>query len=89
MIACSSDDSNLYYVIKYFISIFNSKKIIMYSLFNVGILYLCMGSLSILVYFNIPEEMNRSSMAIWILGLSTIYFVLGLSRLRKHYKKNK
>lgn len=26
MIACSSDDSNLYYVIKYFISIFNSKK---------------------------------------------------------------
>ena len=46
----------------------------MYSLFNVGILYLCMGSLSILVYFNIPEEMNKSSMAIWILGLSTIYF---------------
>lgn len=61
----------------------------MYSLFNVGVLYLCMGSLSILVYFNIPEEMNRSSMAIWILGLSTIYFVLGLSRLRKHFKKNK
>jgi hypothetical protein len=61
----------------------------MYSLFNVGILYLCMGSLSIIVYFNIPDEMNKSSMAIWILGLSTIYFVLGLSRLIKHYKKNK
>ena len=61
----------------------------MYSLYNVGILYLFMGSLSILVYFNIPEEMNKSSMAIWILGLSIIYFVLGLSRIRKHYKENK
>ncbi len=61
----------------------------MYSLFNVGILYLFMGCLSILVYFNIPIEMNSSSMAIWILGLSAIYFVLGLSRLRKYYKDNK
>ena len=60
----------------------------MYSLFNVGILYLCMGSLSIIVYFNIPDEMNKSSMAIWILG-SVQYFVLGISRLIKHYKKNK
>ncbi|GIS21392.1 MAG: hypothetical protein CM15mP121_2440 [Bacteroidota bacterium] len=41
----------------------------MYSLFNVGILYLCMGfSFSLLVYFNIPEEMNRSPMAKRILG---------------------
>ena len=61
----------------------------MYSLYNVGILYLFMGSLSILVYFNIPDEMNQSTMAVWILGLSSIYFVLGIRRLIRHYKENK
>tara|TARA_B100000886_G_scaffold248672_1_gene175164 strand:+ start:293 stop:478 length:186 start_codon:yes stop_codon:yes gene_type:complete len=61
----------------------------MYSLLNVGRLYLVMGSISILVYFNIPEEMSKSSMAVWILGLSSIYFVLGVRRLIKHYKENK
>ena len=61
----------------------------MYSLLNVGKLYLVMGSISILVYFNIPEEMSKSSMAVWILGLSSIYFVLGVRRLIKHYKENK
>tara|TARA_B100001057_G_scaffold429444_1_gene455547 strand:- start:318 stop:503 length:186 start_codon:yes stop_codon:yes gene_type:complete len=61
----------------------------MYSLLNVGRLYLVMGSISILVYFNIPEKMSKSSMAVWILGLSSIYFVLGIRRLIKHYKDNK
>jgi hypothetical protein len=61
----------------------------MYSLLNIGRLYLVMGSISILVYFNIPEEMSKSSMAVWILGLSSIYFVLGVRRLIKHYKENK
>jgi hypothetical protein len=61
----------------------------MYSLLNVGRLYLVMGSISILVYFNIPEKMSNSSMAVWILGLSSIYFVLGIRRLIKHYKDNK
>ena len=61
----------------------------MYSLLNVGRLYLVMGSISILVYFNIPEEMSKSSMAVWILGLRSIYFVLGVRRLIKHYKENK
>ena len=59
----------------------------MYSLLNIGRLYLVMGSISILVYFNIPEEMSKSSMAVWILGLSSIYFVLGIRRLIKHYKE--
>jgi len=66
-----------------------TKKIFMYSLLNVGRLYLVMGSISILVYFNIPEEMSKSSMAVWILGLSSIYFVLGIRRLMKYYKENK
>ena len=61
----------------------------MYSLLNVGRLYLVMGFISILVYFNIPEEMSKSSMAVWILGLSSLYFVLGVRRLIKHYKENK
>tara|TARA_B100000989_G_scaffold153459_1_gene114485 strand:+ start:739 stop:924 length:186 start_codon:yes stop_codon:yes gene_type:complete len=61
----------------------------MYSLLNVGRLYLVMGSISIIVYFNIPEDMSKSSMAVWILGLSSIYFVLGIRRLIKHYKENK
>ena len=58
----------------------------MYSLLNVGRLYLVMGFISILVYFNIPDEMNKSTMAVWILGLSLIYFILGVIRLVKHYK---
>ncbi len=62
--------------------------LLMYSLLNVGRLYLVMGFISILVYFNIPDEMNKSTMAIWILGLSLIYFVLGITRLVKHYKNN-
>ena len=61
----------------------------MYSLLNVGRLYLVMGSISIIVYFNIPEDMSKSSMAVWILGLSSIYFVLGIRRLIRHYKENK
>ena len=61
----------------------------MYSLLNVGRLYLVMGSISILVYFNIPEEISKSSMAVWILGLSSIYFVLGIRRLIKHHKETK
>jgi hypothetical protein len=65
------------------------KKIsLMYSLLNVGRLYLVLGFISILVYLNIPEEMNESTMAVWILGLSSIYFVLGIRRLIKHYKQN-
>ena len=63
--------------------------LLMYSLLNVGRLYLVMGSISILVYFNIPDEMNKSTMAVWILGLSSIYFVLGIRRLIRHYKENK
>jgi len=58
----------------------------MYSLLNVGRLYLVLGFISILVYLNIPDEMNQSTMAVWILGLSSIYFVLGIRRLIKHYR---
>ena len=61
---------------------------LMYSLLNVGRLYLVLGFISILVYLNIPDEMNKSTMAVWILGLSCIYFVLGIRRLIKHYKEN-
>ena len=74
----------------YIICVRNFIKIfLMYSLLNVGRLYLVMGFISILVYFNIPEEMSKSSMAVWILGLSSIYFVLGVRRLIKHYKETK
>ena len=62
------------------------KILLMYSLLNVGRLYLVLGFISILVYFNIPDEMNKSTMAVWILGLSLIYFVLGITRLVKHYR---
>ncbi len=62
---------------------------LMYSLLNIGRLYLVLGFISILVYLNIPEEMNQSTMAVWILGLSSIYFVLGIRRLIRHYKENK
>ena len=51
------------------------KKIsLMYSLLNVGRLYLVLGFISVLVYLNIPDEMSESTMAVWILGLSSIYF---------------
>jgi len=60
----------------------------MYSLFNVSLLYIGMGSLCMLVYFNIPEDLNTTSISRWILLLSTIYFVLGFSRLRKHFQNN-
>ncbi len=62
---------------------------LMYSLLNVGRLYLVLGFISILVYLNIPDEMNESTMAVWILGLSSIYFVLGIRRLIRHYKETK
>ena len=65
------------------------KTSLMYSLLNVGRLYLVLGFISILVYLNIPDEMNESTMAVWILGLSSIYFVLGIRRLIKHYKETK
>ena len=61
----------------------------MYSLLNIGRLYIVMGFISILVYLSIPDEMNKSTFAVWILGLSSIYFVLGIRRLTKHYKENK
>ncbi len=66
-----------------------TKTSLMYSLLNIGRLYLVLGFISILVYVNIPEEMNNSTMAVWILGLSAIYFVLGIRRLIRHYKENK
>ena len=65
------------------------KIFLMYSLLNIGRLYLVMGFISIIVYFNIPEEMSKSSMSVWILGLSSIYFVLGVRRLIKHHKETK
>ena len=74
----------------YTICVCNMSKIsLMYSLLNICRLYLVLGFISILVYLNIPEEMNQSTMAVWILGLSSIYFVLGIRRLVRHYKENK
>ncbi len=74
----------------YIICVCNITKVsLMYSLLNIGRLYLVLGFISILVYLNIPEEMNQSTMAVWILGLSSIYFVLGIRRLIRHYKENK
>ena len=71
------------------ICIYNFIKILlMYSLLNIGRLYLVLGFISIVVYLNIPDEMNQTTMAVWILGLSSIYFVLGIRRLIKHYKEN-
>tara|TARA_B100000029_G_C17210630_1_gene827924 strand:+ start:418 stop:603 length:186 start_codon:yes stop_codon:yes gene_type:complete len=61
----------------------------MYNLLNISILYLLLGSLSVFVYFNIPEDLNTNSISRWILLLAAIYFFLGLSRLRKHYKGKK
>ena len=69
--------------------VISQKILLMYSLLNIGRLYLVLGFVSILVYLNIPDEMNQSTMAVWILGLSLIYFVLGIRRLIRHYKENK
>ena len=61
----------------------------MYSLLNISYLYLFMGTLCIVVYFNIPADINSEFISRWILLLSIIYFVLGISRLRKHLKSKK
>ena len=61
----------------------------MYSLLNVSLLYLLMGSLCILVYFNIPSDLNSEFISNWILILSLIYLVLGGSRLIKHFNSKK
>jgi hypothetical protein len=61
----------------------------MYNLLTISYLYLSLGIICVIVYFNIPEEINTSFISQWILILSLIYFVLGGSRLRKHFKKNK
>ncbi len=47
-----------------------------------------MGSISILVYFNIPEKINSPFLSQWILMLSIIYFVLGFVRLIRHIRNN-
>ena len=64
-----------------------AKILLMYSLLNIGRLYIVMGFISILVYLSIPDEMNKSTFAVWILGLSSIYFTLGIRRLIRHYKE--
>ncbi len=61
----------------------------MYSLLNVSLLYLLMGALCILVYFNIPSDLNSEFLSRWILILSLIYLVLGISRLRRHFNSKK
>ena len=48
-----------------------------------------MGSLCILVYFNIPTDLNSEFISNWILILSLIYLVLGGSRLIKHFNSKK
>lgn len=48
-----------------------------------------MGALCIVVYFNIPSDINSEFLSRWILLLSIIYFVLGISRLRKHLQSKK
>ncbi len=58
----------------------------MYSLQKISYLYLFMGSISLLVYFNIPEKINSPFLSQWILILSIIYFVLGLVRLIRHIR---
>ncbi len=59
------------------------------SLPNISYLYILMGTLCIVVYFNIPADINSEFLSRWILLLSIIYFVLGISRLRKHLKSKK
>ncbi len=61
----------------------------MYSLLNVSLLYLLLGSICILVYFNIPSNLNSEFISNWILILSLIYLVLGGSRLIKHFNSKK
>jgi len=61
----------------------------MYSLKNISYLYIFMGALCIVVYFNIPSDINSEFLSRWILLLSIIYFVLGISRLRKHLQSKK
>ncbi|MEL0008928.1 MAG: hypothetical protein VW741_03555 [Flammeovirgaceae bacterium] len=62
----------------------------MYSLLNISYLYIFMGTLCIVVYFNIPADINSEFLSRWILLLSIIYYVLGISRLRRHLnQKNK
>lgn len=61
----------------------------MYSPLTISYLYLLLGMICIVVYFNIPEEINSPFISQWILVLSLIYFVLGGSRLRKHLKNKK
>lgn len=49
-----------------------------------------MGTLCIVVYFNIPADIDSEFLSRWILLLSIIYYVLGISRLRRHLnQKNK
>ena len=61
----------------------------MYSLLNVSLLYLLLGSICIIVYFNIPSDLNSEFISNWILILSFIYLVLGFSRLKKHFNSKK
>ncbi len=61
----------------------------MNSLLNISMLYLFMGALCIVVYFNIPTELNSEFLSRWILILSLIYLVLGVSRLKKHFDSKK
>ena len=60
----------------------------MYSLQKISYLYLFMGAISLIVYFNIPEKINSPYLSRWILMLSIIYFVLGLVRLVRHIRNN-
>ena len=61
----------------------------MYSLLNISYLYIFMGTLCIVVYFNIPSDINSEFLSRWILLLSIIYFVLGISRLKRHLRSKK
>ena len=48
----------------------------MYSLLNISYLYIFMGTLCIVVYFNIPSDINSEFLSRWILLLSIIYLVV-------------
>ena len=61
----------------------------MYSLKNISYLYIFMGTLCVVVYFNIPSDINSEFLSRWILLLSIIYFVLGISRFRRHLRSKK
>ncbi len=58
----------------------------MYSPLAISYLYLILGIICIVVYFNLPEKINSSSISHWLLILSLIYFILGGNRLRKYFK---